>query len=96
MVETVEEFADELKEIREEIKEKGRSADVKLVASWLDRLIIALEGITPAVAMMDEEMSVVSEGEGCCECCCGEEMKKKPAKKAMPKKGKANKGKKKK
>jgi hypothetical protein len=91
MVETVEEFADELKEIREEIKEKGRSADVKLVASWLDRLIIALEGITPAVAMMDEEMSVVSEGEGCCECCCGEEMPKakpKKAAKAKPKKGK--------
>ena len=89
MVETVEEFADELKTLREEIKEKGRSADVKLIASWLDRLIIALEGITPAVGMMDEEMSVVSESEGCCECCCGQEMKKKPAKKkATQKKGK--------
>jgi len=70
MVETAEEFADELKTLRDEIKEKGRSADAKLIASWLDRLIIALEGITPALGMMDEEIDVVSESEECpCECC---------------------------
>ena len=96
MVETISEFEDELKSIREEMKAKGAKADTKVIASWLDRLIIALEGVTPALAMIDEEITLVSEDEGCCECCCGEEMKKKPAKKAMPKKGKANKGKKKK
>ena len=85
MVETISEFEDELKSIREEMKAKGAKADVKLVASWLDRLIIALENVTPTVELIDEEMGVVSEGEGCCECCCGGVVKKKPAKKAKPK-----------
>ncbi len=80
MVETISEFEDELKSIREEMKEKGAKADIKLVASWLDRLIIALESVTPTVELIDEEMGVVSEG--CCECCCGEE---KPKAKKAPK-----------
>jgi hypothetical protein len=68
------------------MKEKGAKADIKLVASWLDRLIMALENVTPTIELIDEEVGVVSDSEGCCECCCGEEMPKaKKAVKAKPK-----------
>ena len=80
----MEEFEDELKTLREEIKEKGEFADARLIASWLDRLIIAIENVTPAISVMDEEMSQVAEDEGCT--CCME--------KGMPKKKKAAKAKK--
>ena len=68
MVKTIAEFRDELKVLREEMKAKGEFADAQLVASWLDRLVITLEGLTPSLGLMGEEMSILSEDEGCC--CC--------------------------
>lgn len=86
MVETVNEFQDEIKTLREEIYAKGRTADVKLVASWLDRLLISLEKLSDSLELMTAEVDTM------CECCSGEEIPKaakkpakKPAKKAAKK-----------
>jgi len=86
MVETIDEFRDELGAIRDEMRQKGEKADARMVASWLDRLIIAMENLAPTLDMMGEGLDVVAEDEGCeCECCMpgkGAPMKKKPAAKA--------------
>jgi len=52
MVKTIKEFKDEVKMIRMEMYRKGRYADTKLVASWLDRLCISLEQIAPKLDLM--------------------------------------------
>jgi hypothetical protein len=91
MVETIDEFADELKDIRAEMRQKGAYADAKLVASWLDRLVAAMESITPMLGLMGEGLDQVAESEACsCECCSGMPAPK-PAKKAAPKAKKAKK-----
>ena len=86
MVKTIAEFRDELKTLREEMKSKGEFADAKLVASWVDRLVIALEGITPTLGLMGEALSQIAEADECeCSCCMDMPMKK-PAKKKVSKK----------
>lgn len=89
MVETIDDFKDELGAIRDEMKAKGERADARMVASWLDRLIIAMENLAPTLDMMGEGLDVVAEGEGCeCGCCMEEKpAKKKPAAKAKKAKG---------
>ncbi len=52
MVKTIKEFKDEVKMIRREMYRKGGHADTKLVASWLDRLLISLEGVSPKLDLM--------------------------------------------
>ena len=91
MVESIEEFQDELKALREEIREMGPKADTKLVASWLDRLVIALEKLTPTIDLMSEGLDQMAEGAQCeCECCMPME-EEKPMKKKAVKKGKKKK-----
>ncbi len=56
MVKTIEEFKDEVKTIRDEMYKQGETADVKLVASWLDRLLISLEKVSPKLDLMMLEL----------------------------------------
>jgi len=79
MVETVNEFQDEIKTLREEIYAKGRTADVKLVASWLDRLLISLEKLSDSLDLMTAEVDTM------CECCSPPEKMPKAAKKPAKK-----------
>ena len=61
MVETIEEFMDEVKDIRYDMQRRGKSADNLLLASWLDRLLISLEKVSPTIALMAigvEELSM--------------------------------------
>jgi hypothetical protein len=83
MVKTIAEFKDELKTLRREMREKGRTADTKLVASWVNKLIISLEGLTPSLGLMREELNQLAESEGCM---CEPKPKKKVAKKKTVKK----------
>jgi hypothetical protein len=61
MVKTVREFRDELRAVREEMYEYGESADVELVASWLDRVVISLEKMSETMELMGVELEVLSE-----------------------------------
>ena len=62
MVKTVREFRDELRAVREEMYEYGESADVELVASWLDRVVISLEKMSETMELMGVELEVISNG----------------------------------
>jgi len=60
MVETIDEFKDELVMLKKEIREKGSKVDAKLVASWVDKLIDALERLSDqldSMAIQLEELS---------------------------------------
>ncbi len=61
MIRTIKEFKDEVKMIRMEMYKKGEYADTKLVASWLDRLCISLEKISPTLDLMMIELEELSE-----------------------------------
>ncbi|MFH0884810.1 MAG: hypothetical protein V1861_03810 [Candidatus Micrarchaeota archaeon] len=97
MVKTIEEFRDELRSLRREMFENAETADLKLVASWVDRLVMSLEGLSDALELMDEGVDAVSGADECCCSCCHPAPKKaapakkavkKAAKKAKPAKGK--------
>ena len=78
MVKTVREFRDELRAVREEMYEYGESADVELVASWLDRVVISLEKMSETMELMGVELEVLSDRPA-------QEFTKKKAKKAVKK-----------
>ncbi len=78
MVKTVREFRDELRAVREEMYEYGESADVELVASWLDRVVISLEKVSDTMELMGVEIEVLSKRPE-------QEFTKKKAKKAVKK-----------
>lgn len=82
MIETVAEFKEEIRAIRNDMRDVGAKADTKLVASWLDRLVIALEKLTPTIDLMSEGLDQVAENDCACECCGMEEEK--PVKKKAP------------
>jgi len=63
MAKTIEEFRDELRALREEMFENSENADLKLVASYVDRLVMSLEGLTETLEAMETEV------ECSCECC---------------------------
>ena len=63
MVETVSEFRDELRELREDLYLNGEKADVKLLASYLDRLIKALDKLTESLELSSAEIDTLTE---CC------------------------------
>ncbi len=63
MVETVREFVDELKTLRREMYRRGEKADPKLVASWLDRLVISLEKFCPTLELMGVGLEQLAESE---------------------------------
>jgi len=85
-VETINEFADEIKAIKQEIYEKGDAADAKTVASWLDRLLIALDKIAPTLDLLAVEVAQISE--------VINNMQKEKSTRKMPKKAKKKKVKK--
>lgn len=88
MVKTIAEFRDELRSLREEMFEHAEMADMHLVASWVDRLVISLEGLSHSLELMDVEMETI------CSCC--DAMAEAPAKKAPKAKKTAKKAPKKK
>lgn len=61
MAETLRELVDEVKSIRQDIYARGEAADVKMLASWLDRLLISLEKAAPALELMSVELAEISE-----------------------------------
>jgi hypothetical protein len=63
MVQTLEEFKDDLKMLREEIFMKGDMADTKMLASWIDRLVTALENVCPTVELMNAEIEQLAQAE---------------------------------
>jgi hypothetical protein len=97
MVKTIEEFRDELSALRREMFENAETADLKLVASWVDRLVMSLEGLTDSLELMGEGVDAVSGSDECCSCCMPAPKKAAPAKKTAKKaakKAKSAKGKK--
>ena len=60
MVKTIKEFKDELRTIRRELYQSGEFADPRLIMSWLDRLVIALEEIAPKLDLMMVEIEQLS------------------------------------
>lgn len=61
MAETLQEFLDEVNGIRQEIYAKGAAADSKMLASWLDRLLISIEKTIPKLELMAVELAEISE-----------------------------------
>ena len=93
MAKTLAEIRDELKSLREDIFQGGESADTKMLASYLDRLLNSVDGLCEALESMESEIDTV------CECCqmeapapkpakAAKKPAKKPAKKSKPKKRK--------
>lgn len=86
MAKSLDEFREELRALRDEMYQSSDTADLKLVASYLDRLVMSLEGLSETLEAMENEV------ECSCECCSVEEMPpkpkaaKKPQKKAAKKK----------
>jgi len=60
VVKTIKEFKEELKLIREDLYRSGEFADPKLIASWLDRLLVSLEEISPKLDLMMIEIEQLS------------------------------------
>lgn len=63
MVKTIAEFRDEMRSLRKEMFKKGEKADMQLLASWVDRLVISLEGLSQSLELMDVEVDTI------CSCC---------------------------
>ena len=64
MVKTIKEFKSELKIIRKELYRSAEFADPKLVASWLDRLLVSLEELSPKLDLMMIEIEQLSKSSG--------------------------------
>jgi len=88
MAETIDEFKDEVRAIRTELAEKGEAADVKLVASWLDRLLLSLEKIAPTLDIMAVELEELNNAVDALTAKKAKVVKKKPGKKKKAKKRK--------
>jgi hypothetical protein len=87
VVKTIKEFRSEVKMIRREMYRKGNYADTKLVASWLDRLCISLEGVSVKLDLMMQDIEELNEAMD--SCTCGAVKKKvKKSKKKVKKKAK--------
>jgi hypothetical protein len=63
MGETVKEFRDELRQLREEMFVNADAADIKLVASYIDRLVLSLDKLSEALEMFETEIDTMSEAE---------------------------------
>ncbi|HSB46718.1 MAG TPA: hypothetical protein VLD37_01800 [Candidatus Bilamarchaeum sp.] len=78
---TLAEFRSDLKSLRDDMFNNSESMDVRLVASYLDRLVMHLEDLSETLEGMENEVDTM------CKCCEGPEMMPAPAKKkAAPKK----------
>lgn len=63
MVKTIREFVDEMKMLRREMYKKSDKADLKLVASWLDKMVISLEKLGPTLELMNAGLEQIAEQE---------------------------------
>jgi hypothetical protein len=86
---TLAEFRSDLKSLRDDMFNNSESMDTKLVASYIDRLVMHLEDLSETLEGMENEVDMV------CKCCeAGSElpkamqMKKSAPKKAAKKKAK--------
>ncbi|MDD5172006.1 MAG: hypothetical protein PHF60_03130 [Candidatus ainarchaeum sp.] len=80
MMKSFSEIREELKNIRRDMYKTGGTADLKLIASYLDRVVLSLEDLTETLELMDVEL------ETACECVeCKPEKKAKAAKKKSKK-----------
>jgi hypothetical protein len=92
MAKTIEDFREDLRLLRAELYQSGENADVKLLGSYIDRLLISLEGLADSLESIDISMEELASAEGedkkiqitetecACPCCCG--MEAAPARKA--------------
>lgn len=87
MGETVKEFRDELRQLREEMFVNADAADIKLVASYIDRLVLSLDKLSEALEMFETEIETMSESESP-KAMGAKKPAKKAAKKAKPAKKK--------
>lgn len=82
MVKTIKEFKSELKMLRKELYKSSEFADPKLIASWLDRLLISLEELSPKLDLMMIEIEQLSKTSGKAKPMKKRKAKKKPKKTA--------------
>ncbi|MCI0503649.1 hypothetical protein L0Y65_02955 [Candidatus Micrarchaeota archaeon] len=83
MVKTLEEFKDEMRALRQEMFQNGDTADVRLVASWLDRIAMSLEDLSDSLEGLTQSVESISDADPCCCSVAPAPRKKaKPAKKA--------------
>jgi len=68
MVKTVEEFKDEMRALRQEMFQNAETADMKLVASWVDRIAMALEDLSDSLEGLTQSVESISDADPCC---CG-------------------------
>lgn len=87
VVKTIDEFREELRILREDMYQNMGTADLKLIASYLDRLILSLESVSETLELTDSAVEALSSSGATCPCC--EEKPKKKAKAAKRPKKKA-------
>jgi hypothetical protein len=92
MADSIKDFKEELRALREEMFVNADAVDTKLVASYVDRLVLSLDRLADALEMLSVEVDTLSEAEPCICPPAARKKAKKPAK--APKKAKAAKKKK--
>jgi len=81
MAKSTEDFREDLKQIRDELYAGAETMDLRILASYIDRLIIALDAFAENIEGIEISVEELSTSDECdCSCC------KPQAKKAAPKK----------
>jgi len=93
MSKSIEEFREDLRQIKEDLYSSAENMDTRLVASYLDRLIVSLDGIAERIESIEIGLEELSNSEECCGECCVEAPAA-PAKKSKAMKAPAKKAKK--
>ena len=101
MAKSIEEFREDLRQLKADLYQNAENTDLRLLASYIDRLIISLDDLADRIEGVEisvEELATADEVEEvCCPCCCEEaapkkaKAKKAPKKKAKPAKKKGRK-----
>ncbi len=89
MAKTIEEFREDLRLLKQDLYQNAEMMDIRLLASFLDRLIVSLDELSDRIEATEISIEEMSESEVCS--CCEDSgkaaprqmpaMKKKPAKK---------------
>ncbi len=89
MAKTIEEFREDLRLLKQDLYQNAEMMDIRLLASFLDRLIVSLDELSDRIEAAEISIEEMSESEECC--CCDDAgkgaprqmpaTKKKPAKK---------------
>ena len=93
MAKSIEELREDLKLLKEDMYQNAETLDVRLVASFVDRLIASLDELAERIESVEIAVEEVSGAEEPGPCCCCEEApsKPKPAKKTAKKAAKKSK-----